>query len=152
MGNALVEFLPLLRYLQMVGAAGFEPANLQGSKGCLLHQWNRTTYAGAPTCSPLASRRKWSIMRDSHPRYFRPKRNAIAARRMMDKNLWGLPDSIERILLPTTPVRNLSATSGEIKLVGVIGLEPTYSRFQNESPTFGTTLRYKIVGSTHLRS
>ncbi len=28
---------------------------------------------------------KWSTMRDSHPRYFRPKRNAIAARRMMDK-------------------------------------------------------------------
>lgn len=28
---------------------------------------------------------KWSKWRDSHPRYFRPKRNAIAARRHFDK-------------------------------------------------------------------
>ena len=35
-------------------------------------------------------------------------------------------------------------------MVGATGLEPAYSRFQAESPTFGTTLRY-ISGLSELR-
>lgn len=33
------------------------------------------------------------------------------------------------------------------QMVGMIGLEPTYFRFQGESPTFGTTFRYKLAGA-----